>query len=198
MSAQPGTPRIVKLPVKPVESPEFAAIARRIEPPRRDLTKPSEFFAAWASFAIGQGPTVDVSFLYSNHPRVPRAASFDRHLHSEELWVPLEGAFYLPAGPCASTDPDEVPPVERMHCFLIRVGDFFALKPNVWHGGVWPVVPGATVRFMMILSGHRKTAVGRALDNPVRRVPDTQILPDAPDLVDVPAIEPRPRLESET
>jgi hypothetical protein len=174
-----ATPRVIKLPIRTTAGPEFAAVARRIAPPERDPEKPAQFFPAYDGFDIGQGTRVDISHYYARGGHEPHRAGFDRHLESEELWIAVKGDFYVPAGPCARPgDPDEMPVPEQMHCFLIREGDVFALKRNVWHAGVWPVIAGAPVEFMMLLSGHRQTSDGRPLDNPVRRVPDTEIVPD--------------------
>lgn len=179
MSEKPAAPRLVKLPIKTVDDPEFAAVARRISPPPRDPQKRAQFFPAHGSFGIGQGPTVDISYYYTDGGHEPHRAGFDRHQHSEELWIAVEGDFYMPAAPCERPgDLDEVPPVDRMRCFLIREGEVFALRPNVWHAGVWPAVSGTPVRFMMLLSGHRRSSEGRPLDNPIRVVPDTEIIPD--------------------
>jgi mannose-6-phosphate isomerase-like protein (cupin superfamily) len=179
MSDTSSTPRLVKLPIKTVDDPEFSAVARRIVPPPRDAQKASQFFPAYAGFEIGQGSTVDISHFYSNASHAPRPAGFDRHLHSEELWIALEGDFYVPAAPSLQPDDvDETPSLERMHCFLIHQGDVFAFRRGVWHAGVWPVTPGAAVQFMMLLSGHRRTDDGRPMDNPGGRVRDAMIVPD--------------------
>jgi hypothetical protein len=178
-SPPPTIPRLIKLPIRATDSPEFAAVARRINPPERDPAKPAQFFPAYDGFDIGQGTRVDVSHFYAHGGHEPHRAGFDRHLESEELWIAVKGDFYVPAAPCGRPgDLEEMPPVEQMQCFLIREGDVFALKPNVWHAGVWPVVPGDRIEFMMLLSGHRQTGDGRPLDNPIRRVPDTEIVPD--------------------
>jgi len=174
---------VIRLAIKTTDSPEFAAVARPIAPPERDPEKHVQFFPAYDGFDIGQGSRVDVSHFYACGGHEPHRAGFDRHLESEELWVAVRGDFYVPAGPCARAgDLDEMPVPERMHCFLIREGDVFALRKNVWHAGVWPVIPGTQVEFMMLLSGHRHTSDGRPLDNPIRRLPDTEIVPDFPGL----------------
>ncbi|MCL4545340.1 MAG: hypothetical protein M1118_12210 [Chloroflexi bacterium] len=171
--------RLVKLPIKTLDAPEFSAVARRIVPPPRDPQKASQFFPAYAGFEIGHGPTVDISHFYSNASHAPHPAGFDRHLYSEELWIAVEGDFYVPAAPSLQPDNvDEVPPLDRMYCFLVHQGDVFVLRRGVWHAGVWPVIPGAAVQFMMLLSGHRRTGEGRPVDNPGGRIHDVMIVPD--------------------
>ncbi len=179
MSETSATPRLVKLPIKTLDTPEFSVVARRIIPPPRDHQKVSQFFPAYAGFEIGHGATVDISHFYSSASHAPRPAGFDRHLHSEELWIALEGDFYIPAAPSLQPDNvDEVPPLDHMYCFLVHQGDVFALRRGVWHAGPWPVIPGTAVQFMMLLSGHRRTNEGRPVDNPGGRVRDALIVPD--------------------
>ena len=151
------TQMVHRLPVKSTDDPAFARVARRVEEPERDPGKPTQFFPALATFGIGAGPDVDISLYYSQ-PSASMIARgrFDRHLHTEEFFVALEGDWYMPMGECRNPDdPEERPRAEDMCIFLVKQGDLFVLRSNVWHTGVWPAGADQPAKFLMILSGHR-------------------------------------------
>lgn len=163
---------IYRLPILSTDDPSFREIANKVHRPPRDQTKPVEFFPAQYIFNIGTGANVDVSFFYADgRVRDRRVDNFDRHLFTEELWVALKGDFYYMAAPCRNPkDPDEIPHPEDFHCYLVRQGDIFIQKPNIWHDGVWPVT--AEVEVMLCLSGHRKELGADApVDHIMKRFP---------------------------
>ena len=172
--------KIHKLQVLSTDDPSFADVARMVDVP--PLTPEGKFFPAYDGFNVGFGSDVDISWLDvpAGYPyRVVRG--FDRHLHTEELFIATDGHFYFPASLCKNPDDaDEVPGPEEFHCWRIKQGDMFVLKPNVWHDGCWPVDPTQMVRFIMILSGHRASADGSRVDHIVKRFPEgVGILVDA-------------------
>lgn len=173
---------VYRLKVRTPDDPAFSAVARMVNPPAIDPEK-TRFVPAYAGFNIGEGADVDISYFHEPPSAAPwrrPRSGFDRHLRSEELWVVVEGDFYLPLGLCRyPDDPEDVPHPDDMLCFTFREGDLFVLRPNVWHCGPWPVRPGISVRFYMLLSGHRKAASGQNVDHITRRFPgDVAILPD--------------------
>jgi hypothetical protein len=176
------TDQIQRLQVLSTDDPSFAEVARMVNIP--PVTPEGKFFPAYDGFNIGAGSDVDISWLdvAAGYPyRV--VAGFDRHLHTEELFIATEGDFYFPAAPCRHPDdPEDMPTPEDFRCWHIKQGDMFVLKPNVWHDGCWPVDANRMVRFIMILSGHRGSASGLdgRVDHIVKRFPEgVGILVDA-------------------
>jgi hypothetical protein len=164
--------QVHKLKVLSTDDPSFSKVARFVEPP--PLTPEGKFFPAYVGFNIGSGADVDISWLDVAGGLPYRVITgFDRHLHTEELFIAIDGDFYFPAAPCRQPDdPDDVPSPDDFRCWRINEGDMFVLKPNVWHDGCWPVDPSRMVRFIMILSGHRASAEGGRVDHIVKRFPE--------------------------
>lgn len=141
------------IPIVPAEAVVRAKLARRVvfPPSRRD--RDDEFFPALDGIQLG-GAHADVSFLYS-HNRSP-TNNFDRHLRTEEMFVPLDGDLCLPLAACREPgNPNEQPHFGDFVCVIVRHNEALIIRPNVWHNGGWPVDPERGVRYVMVLSGHR-------------------------------------------
>ena len=76
---------ITRVPIRSIDDPAFEQVARRVPTPPREPGRESQFWPALSGFNIGSGTDVDISYLEST-TKTPKA-SFDRHLHSEELFV---------------------------------------------------------------------------------------------------------------
>lgn len=167
-----------RIPIVSLDDPSYAHLARRVTFPASDRSKTLDFFPAFEGFNTGDG-AIDVSLFYSfdTEPQ----AMFDRHLRTEEFFIPVEGDFYIPLAPCRdAADPDEQPAPDDFVCALVREGEGMILNANVWHNGGWPADPQKGTRFLMILSGHRAgSGVDGRVDHIVKEFPaGTTILPD--------------------
>lgn len=146
--------KVHRAPIVPVDDPRCSRLARHIKFPPSERSQGDRFFPAISGFSIGAGSSVDVSFLYS-YTRKP-SNGFDRHLQTEEMFVPLEGDLCLPLAPCREPDnPNEQPTPEDFVCVIVPHGDVIILSANTWHNGGWPVDGEKGVRYIMVLSGHR-------------------------------------------
>lgn len=177
------TANIYRLPILTTDDPLFAKMARMVRPPKIESDQ-TVFEPAYASFDVADGSVVDLSYFYqppSDDPWSKVKGMFDRHLRTEELWVVMDGEFYMPLGLCSDPDdPDEMPKLDEMVCFIIKKGDIFVLKPNVWHCGPWSRHKGKPFSFYMALSGHRTDSSGVNVDYIIKKFPEgTGILPDA-------------------
>ena len=179
--------KIHKIKVLPTSDDSFKKIAKKIELPDIDPKGKIQFFPAFANFETGGAgfsEVVDISYLYVPWHRDP-LNEFDKHNHSEELFVVLQGDFYMIIG---SSEGGESPQLEEMHCYLLREGDIFVQKRNVWHTACWPVDKTRPVKYIMVVSGHRsKTGAtpdqsegkGDRLDHNIRPLPDgIMVMPD--------------------
>jgi len=168
-----------KIPIRSLDDPAFEKVARRVPTPPRDPGRESQFWPALSGFNVGSGSDVDISYLEST-TKTPKSG-FDRHLHTEELFVCLEGEFVMPMATCRNPDdPEEIPHPEDLLCFHVRAGDMYVLKANVWHNGGWPAPGVEKTRYIMVLSGHRggEGHQGR-VDHIVKNLPDgMQIQPE--------------------
>jgi mannose-6-phosphate isomerase-like protein (cupin superfamily) len=174
-----STEKIVRLPVLSTDDPHFAEIARMVTLPDVDPAAGIQFFPAFDGFDTGEegAQRIDVSYLFVPWHRDP-LTSFDKHPNNEELFVVLQGDFYMVIG---SAEGGEYPSVEEMHCFHIKQGEMFVQKKNVWHTACWPLSKTEPVRYLMILSGHRAVeggtvdlsqGEGNRLDHHIRSLPD--------------------------
>jgi mannose-6-phosphate isomerase-like protein (cupin superfamily) len=170
---------IAHLPVLPTSDPSFAAIAHMVTLPDVDPASGIQFFPAFDGFDTGEDGSqrIDVSYLYVPWHRDP-LTDFDKHPNNEELFVVLQGDFYMVIG---SADGGELPQVEEMRCYHIKQGDIFIQKKNVWHTACWPLDASRPVKYLMILSGHRSASGGAAdstqgtgnrVDHHMRSLPD--------------------------
>jgi hypothetical protein len=179
-----GSRTVVKLPVFGTESVEFGMVARSVTPIVADQTA-TTFLPAYGQFSLGEGCEADISFFFepaSDRPWESPRLIADRHLRTEELWLPIRGEFVVALGVAVDPFDAETPPRgEEMRCFVVRDGEAFVLRRNVWHCGPWPLHRGEAVRFFMVLSGHRKQESGTgAVDHVLREFAcDGGIVPDA-------------------
>ena len=147
-------PRVHRIPLVSLERPEHARLARRLAFPASVRAEGIHFYPAFAGFNVGSGSDVDVSFLFS-FTRAP-SGGFDRHLRTEEMFVPLDGDLCIPLAPCREPgNPKEQPTPEDFVCAIVPQGEAIILSPNVWHAAGWPVDGEKGVRYIMVLSGHR-------------------------------------------
>jgi len=145
--------QVHRIPIVSLDDPRYAHLARRIKFPEAAREQRSKFFPAFAGFEIPD-TNVDVSFLFSF--RKEPSVGFDRHLRTEEMFVPLDGDFVIPLAACKNPDdPDEIPTPDEFVAALVPQSEAIILRPNVWHNGGWPVDAERGVRYIMVLSGHR-------------------------------------------
>ena len=149
----------ISLPIYSTDSADFRQVARETTP-----TLPSTpgiaFIPAYEQFTIASGTLVDISYLHHPASRSPWSTPqnlIDRHVRTDELWVPVKGEFFTAMGVASHpNDPESRPVALEMKCFAIHEGQSFVVRPNVWHGPVWPMRPDQEVAFYMFLSGHRQ------------------------------------------
>ena len=59
----------------------------------------------------------------------------ERHMHSDELLIPMGGDCLIYVGPPDDPEePDRLPPLERFRVFRLRSGHGVLLGKGVWHG----------------------------------------------------------------
>lgn len=149
-----GEPKVYRIPIVSLDDPKYSHLARLVTFPPSDREQRGKFLPAYVGFNVGSGSDVDISFLYSY--RSEPSSGFDRHLWTEEVFVPLQGDFCIPLAACKDPDdPDEKPDPADFVGAIVRQGEALILRANIWHNGGWPVDPEQGVRYLMFLSGHR-------------------------------------------
>jgi len=103
---------------------------------------------------------------------VPAELTFDwaeRHMHSDELLIPMGGECLVYVGPPDYPDePDRLPPLERFRVFRLREGQGVLLGKGVWHGAPMALDEPINVTVLLLkdtgkIDGH----VVRFEDTPV-------------------------------
>jgi ureidoglycolate hydrolase len=170
--------QIIELPVQSTEDPSFNEIGRMVYLPETCPEKGIQFFPAFEGFATSTkgNELMDISYLYVPWHRDP-LFEFDIHPDNEELFIILEGEFYMITGAGKSGGN---PRLEDMHCYHLKQGDMFIQKRNVWHTACWPLDRRQEVKYLMILRGHRSIDEnGAKLDHNIRRFCDNiAVIPD--------------------
>jgi len=167
------------LPILPATAPAVRELARHFTFAPVTEREGVHFFPAVAGFDVGNGSQVDVSYLYSF--TTDATPGVDRHLRTQEMFVPLDGDLCLPLAPSRRPqDRDDHPRPEDFVAVVVRHGEALILNANVWHNGGWPVDPHKGVRYIMVLSGHRAGAEGEEyLDFQTATLPgEAALLPD--------------------
>ena len=148
-----------RIPIVSLDDSRYSRLARLVVFPPSAKPGVMEFFPAIAGFNIGSGVDVDLSFLYSFN--MEPSGGVDRHIRTEEMFVPLDGDLCLPLAPCEEAYGGAIPPrIENFVGVRICHGEALILSKNVWHNGGWPVDAKSGVRYIMVLSGHREAHAG--------------------------------------
>ena len=175
-----GNDKLRTIPVKDTDAPEFAEVARKVSWPAKDADQAVAVLAGdeWVQHRIRHRRR---HLLPGVEPLAEPSDGFDRHLNTEELFVCLEGEYVMPMAPCRKPDdPNDEPLIEDLIAFRVRAGDAYVLKPNVWHNGGWPTKEAGSMRYIMVLSGHRagEGHQGR-VDHIMKKLPDDQqVIPE--------------------
>lgn len=74
-----------------------------------------------------------------------RFSSMERHLKSMELMLPLNGSMLLAMAPHESLDPEEVPPVDKVQVFEVKVGQAVIFNTGPWHWTPFPTEDVVTI-----------------------------------------------------
>ena len=169
--------KVHRLPILKTDHTRFKEIARMVRLPPVEPEKGIQFFPAFDGFETGTegAQKIDISYLWVPWHR-GALNEFDKHPHNEELFIVLQGDFYMIIG---ASEGGEHPRLEEMSCYYIREGDMFVQKRNVWHTACWPTDPTRPVKYLMILSSHRTIETGQKLDHNVRPLPNNAaVMPD--------------------
>ncbi len=172
--------KTIRIPVQSTEDPSFNEIGRMVYLPETCCERGIQFFPAFEGFETSTkgNELIDLSYLYVPWHRDP-LFEFDIHPDNEELFIILQGDFYMITGAGRS---GEEPAVEDMRCYHLKQGDIFIQKKNVWHTACWPLDRSTDVKYLMILRGHRTIdSQGAKLDHNIRNLRDnTAVIPDFP------------------
>jgi ureidoglycolate lyase len=158
---------------EPLASGAFAPFGAVVEQPARTQDADGPGWRWWGETQLlaasehGYG----VGFL-DLQPAEPAFAWAERHMRSQELIAPLDGACLVYVGPPRHLEqPDALPPLEQFRVFRVAPGQAVLLGAGVWHGA--PLAAGGPARAMVLLqqgTGRDDTVTVRFDDRPVQIV----------------------------
>ena len=139
----------MKLKIEELTVEAFAPFGEVVKQPARGKDAQGPGWTWWGENHVMAGG--DRSYAIGYLDLVPAELSFnwaERHMHSDELLIPMGGDCLVYVGPPDyPEEPDRLPDLERFRVFRLREGQGVLLGKGVWHGAP------------MALDGHLNVAV---------------------------------------
>jgi ureidoglycolate lyase len=126
----------MKLFIEELTSEAFAPFGAVIEPPRRERDAAGPGWRWWGENATLAGGDRPYALGYLDlRPAPLRFDWAERHMHSDELLVPMGEVCLVYVGPAEHpSEPARLPPLERFRVFKLERGQAVVLHKGVWHG----------------------------------------------------------------
>jgi ureidoglycolate lyase len=160
----------MKLPIEELSTAAFSPFGKIIAQPGRDQDAGGPGWGWWADVTATEADERPYAIGYLDLQPAP--LSFDwaeRHMHSDELLIPVGGDCLVYTGPPEHPEePDRLPPLERFRVFRIRQGQGVVLGKGVWHGA--PLAVDRPLNVVVLL----RQGTGRT-DGHVVRFPDRPV-----------------------
>ncbi len=160
----------MNLPIENVSSEGFGVFGEFIEQPTRQNDASGPGWQWWGELVKMKGGDRPYAIGYLDLKPAPLSFNWaERHMHSDELLVPLGGDCLVYVGPPDYPDePARLPSLERLRVFRVRQGQAVLLKPGVWHGA--PLAMDRALNVLVILlhnTAKQDLHVVRFEDTPV-------------------------------
>ena len=158
------------LPILDLTPSAFAPFGEVIQQPDRPNDASGPGWQWWGELLTL--PAADRPYAAGYLDLQPAALRFDwaeRHMHSDELIVPLTGdCLVYVAPPEHINDPDHLPSMDHFRVFRVCQGQAVLLKKGVWHGA--PLADGRPAKVLVLLlqnTGQQDIHLVRFEDAPV-------------------------------
>jgi len=126
----------MKLKIEDLTAEDFALFGEVIIQPARTRDASGNGWSWWGQDHLLAGGDRNYAIGYLDLQ--PAELSFDwaeRHMHSDELLIPMGEDCLVYVGPPDHPDePDRLPDLERFRIFRLRKGQAVLLGKGVWHG----------------------------------------------------------------
>jgi ureidoglycolate lyase len=160
----------MNLKIEDLTVESFAPFGEVIQQPARTQDASGPGWTWWGQNHLMAGGDRNYAIGYLDLQ--PADLKFDwaeRHMHSDELLIPMGGDCLVYVGPPDDPDqPDRLPDLERFRVFRLRKGQGVLLGKGVWHGAPMAIDTPLHVTVLLLkdtgsLDGH----VVRFEDTPV-------------------------------
>ena len=161
----------MKLKIEDLTVESFAPFGEVIQQPARDKDASGPGWTWWGQNHLLAGGDRNYAIGYLDLQ--PADLKFDwaeRHMHSDELLVPMGGDCLVYVGPPDHPEePDRLPDLDRFHVFRLQQGQGVLLGKGVWHGA--PMALDKPVNVTVLLLKDTGTVDGHVVrfeDMPVQ------------------------------
>ncbi len=163
----------MKLTIEPLAPATFAPFGTMIEQPNRTTDATGPGWKWWGEMVKLGGGDRPYGIGYLDLKPAPLRFDWaERHMHSDELLVPLGGDCLVYVGPPEHPgEPDRLPSLDRFRAFKVCQGQAVLLKPGTWHGA--PLAIDQPLNVLVILlhnTGKQDLHLVRFEDKPVEIV----------------------------
>lgn len=141
----------MNLTVEALTPESFDLFGRLIEPPDRQTDAQGNGWSWWGEVATLPAEERPYAFgLLDLQPVTLRIDWAERHMHSQEVIIPLGGDCLIYVAPAEFPDaPTHLPDFDQFHAFRVAVGQAVILHAGVWHGA--PFAYGAPSQALVLL-----------------------------------------------
>ncbi|RPJ39026.1 MAG: hypothetical protein EHM21_16125 [Chloroflexi bacterium] len=158
------------LPILDLTPTSFAPYGSIIEQPARPNDAGGPGWQWWGELVKMEGGDRPYAIGFLDlKPDSPRFDWAERHLHTDELIVPLTGDCLLYVAPAEYlSEPGRLPELDHFQVFRVRQGQAVLMKKGVWHGA--PLAGDGPAKVLVILqynSGKQDLHLVRFEDTPV-------------------------------
>ncbi|WP_309572521.1 ureidoglycolate lyase [Deinococcus sp.] len=137
------------LTAQPLTPAAFAPFGEALTWPAADPDASGPGWAWWAERMTLPGNTRPWSVGLLQLTPAPRIIDWaERHAHSAELIVPLDGSCVIYVAPEGESGQ---PDLEQLRVFALHPGEAALLRPGIWHGA--PLAVGVPARVLVLLPG---------------------------------------------
>lgn len=160
----------MKRPLEEITRENFAPFGTLVEQPTEDAHGSGPGWRWWAHLTTLAGGERPYALGYLDLQPAPLQFDWaERHLHSDELVIPLGGDCLVYVAPAEHLDqPDRAPSFDQYRVFRVRSGQAVLLKPGVWHGA--PLALDAPLKALVVLLHNTG-----ALDCHITRFPESPV-----------------------
>jgi len=127
---------------------EFAPFGQVIDIPKDNPERVTDRFNSWPKLGLMKVDKEIQIGISSFFKRPFRFAQMERHLHSMETMLFLNGPFYMPFAIAQGNDPEELPKVDNIKIFKFNSLQGAVLNKLVWHWTPFPLSENSSGMFI--------------------------------------------------
>ena len=160
----------MNLPIKELTAQAFAPYGQIVDQPQRENDASGPGWMWWGEMVKLEGGDRPYAIGYLDlKPADLRFDWAERHMHSDELIIPVGGDCLVYTAPAEYPDqPERMPSLDKFEVFRVKKGQAVLLNKGVWHGAPMAVdQPLKAIVLLLYNSGKQDGYVNRFEDTPL-------------------------------